>query len=102
MNNSKPDDRLSTTPLITWAMRTHTELQLTADELWDALDTLQSKEEFEATLEAYNEICDTIILLEASPECVRTGHLADLVEWLTTTEGRVSCSRCGAVIAYDF
>jgi hypothetical protein len=88
--------------LIAWSMFTHTALQMKANDLWDALDDITSKEHFDAIFAEYSETCDKIDLLERSPECVRYGHLAGETEWVNVASGETRCARCGEIIAYDF
>ena len=85
-----------------WAMRTHTDFQRIADDLWDGLDTLQSQEQFDAILAAYNEICDSMDLIERSPECVRTGHLSEVAEQVDEDGFALRCPRCGTLLSVVF
>jgi predicted kinase len=49
-----------------WLVREAIRCKAECDVLWDSLDALQPKEEFDATLAEYNAICDWIDELETN------------------------------------
>ncbi len=59
---------------IQWSMKEHTRLQAEADFLWDDLDHFQSHDDFSSTLDAYNDVCDRMGILEGLPVCAFKGH----------------------------